>query len=288
MAGDWIKMRCDLDTDPAVIRVGRMTGLDTFAVVGRLHALWAWADRHTGDGSMDGVLVDDVDARVDAPGFARALAAVGWLVYTDDGIRLPHFSRHMGSGSKARVARAQRQKRWRDKKREAVDGKRLHVDVYTASTETSTGRLHVDGVDRLEKRREENTNTYCSEPEAPASEPETTEPAEPPVMTFPTVGTGAKEWHLTAAKLAEYATSFPGLDVQAECRKALQWLRDNPGKRKTAKGMPRFLGSWLGRANDRGPRGPALFDRAPPAPDLPRVVPGVPIIDKPHDPEETD
>ena len=56
-----------------------------------------------------------------------------------------------------------------------------------------------------------------------------------------------KTWGLTAAKLAEYRETFPGFDVEAELRLARQWCIDNPGKRKTAKGMPKFLTSWLSR-----------------------------------------
>lgn len=82
-----------------------------------------------------------------------------------------------------------------------------------------------------------------------AGSPEPAKPpaSGPPVLSFPTVGTGAKEWHLTEPKLAEYVEAFPSLDVSAECRKALQWIRDDPGRRKTPKGMPKFLGGWLGR-----------------------------------------
>ena len=103
----------------------------------------------------------------------------------------------------------------------------------------------------------------CSEPAGPASEP--------PVMVFPCVGTGPKEWPLAAAKLAEYEGSFPGLDVLAECRKARQWCLDNPKKRKTHAGMPKFLGGWLGKANDR-PRDapPAGHHERPPDRGLPR------------------
>jgi len=36
--------------------------------------------------------------------------------------------------------------------------------------------------------------------------------------------------------------------VLAQCRKALQWLRDNADRQKTARGMTRFLNSWLSRA----------------------------------------
>jgi hypothetical protein len=98
------------------------------------------------------------------------------------------------------------------------------------------------------------TEKVCSEPATPASEP----PAEPSpkvVMTFPIVGQKAKTWDLTESKLAEYRESFPGVDVLAECRKALQWARDTPEKRKTARGMPRILTRWLSKAQDEAARG---------------------------------
>lgn len=77
-------------------------------------------------------------------------------------------------------------------------------------------------------------------------------------MSFPCVGIGPDEWHLTAAKLAEYEHAFPGADVPAELRKARQWLIDNPARRKTARGMTRYLGNWLGRAQDQcSRRGPS-------------------------------
>lgn len=69
-------------------------------------------------------------------------------------------------------------------------------------------------------------------------------------MSFPVVGKG--EWLLTAEKVAEWEESFPSMDVIAECRKARQWLLDNPDRRKTERGMPRFLGSWLARAQNSG------------------------------------
>ena len=58
-------------------------------------------------------------------------------------------------------------------------------------------------------------------------------------------------WYLPQEKLNEYTEAFPKLDVESELRKAAQWLIDNPGRRKTAKGMTRFLGGWLGRAEPK-------------------------------------
>jgi hypothetical protein len=75
--------------------------------------------------------------------------------------------------------------------------------------------------------------------------------ADPVLLVFSTVGNGPAEWALKESKIREYRETFPALDVLAECRRALQWLRDNPRNRKTAKGMPRYLGGWLSRAQNR-------------------------------------
>lgn len=77
-------------------------------------------------------------------------------------------------------------------------------------------------------------------------------PVEPPVLEFPCNGTPAS-WPLTNAFLAECQGAFPALDVIAEFRIAHAKIRTGAVSRKTARGMPRFLMSWLGRTNDRGP-----------------------------------
>lgn len=73
-----------------------------------------------------------------------------------------------------------------------------------------------------------------------------------PVMTFPTIGIGPTEWTLTSARMAEWVEAYPQLSVEAEVRKALVWINANPGRKKTAGGMPKFLVAWLNRAVDSG------------------------------------
>ncbi|HXJ70634.1 MAG TPA: hypothetical protein VNM39_17150, partial [Verrucomicrobiae bacterium] len=73
-------------------------------------------------------------------------------------------------------------------------------------------------------------------------------------LVFPCVGTGdVKDWTLTPAQVAEWSTAFPGIDVTAECRKALAWIKANPTKRKTVRGMPAYLCKWLTRAQEVRP-----------------------------------
>lgn len=58
-------------------------------------------------------------------------------------------------------------------------------------------------------------------------------------------------WALTDAVLAGWIVQFPSVDVVAECAKAQAWIEANPAKRKTARGMKRFLVNWLLRASSR-------------------------------------
>lgn len=87
-------------------------------------------------------------------------------------------------------------------------------------------------------------------------------PAASVVLVYPTVGRGAESWALTDAQIAEWQTCYPGIDVGSECRKALAWLKANPARRKTERGMATFLVGWLNRSNDRGGRAPVGAGRA--------------------------
>jgi hypothetical protein len=54
-------------------------------------------------------------------------------------------------------------------------------------------------------------------------------------------------WVLTKAQMDEWAAVYR-VDVLAEVGKAFAWCCANPDRRKTAKGMPKFLVAWLNRA----------------------------------------
>jgi hypothetical protein len=60
------------------------------------------------------------------------------------------------------------------------------------------------------------------------------------------------DWEPTEQKIDTWKETFPNCDVEAELRKMALWLEDNPARRKTAKGLPRFCSSWLTRANEMG------------------------------------
>ena len=118
---------------------------------------------------------------------------------------------------------------------EIVDGEVL-ADASGCSPETET-----------EAYKEEAEGEYSSEP---------SEDSDPTIFLFPTnrFNTIKEEVKITASKVAEWAESFPGVDVERELVKIKQWLIDNAPKRKTAKGMFSFVSRWLSKEQDKGPR----------------------------------
>jgi len=103
MAGDWIKMRCNLDTDPAVFQMAAALQMDELAVVGRLWKVWAWADQHIADCNAVSVTTNVLDRITTTPGFAEAMRKVGWLEGREGALSFPHFDRHNGQTAKKRA-----------------------------------------------------------------------------------------------------------------------------------------------------------------------------------------
>lgn len=110
MAGDWIKMRTNLDTDPAVVRISSGLKMDRFAIVGRLHRVWAWANEHLTDGNDVPIDSAFLDSLVECPGFAEAMRRVGWLAGRDGFLCFPRFERHNGASAKSRAMDALRKR----------------------------------------------------------------------------------------------------------------------------------------------------------------------------------
>ncbi len=58
------------------------------------------------------------------------------------------------------------------------------------------------------------------------------------------------QWSMPLAMYEQLQIAYPAVPVDAELRKVKAWLAANPTKKKTAKGMPRFINSWFSRAQD--------------------------------------
>lgn len=172
MAGDWIKMRTDLYRDPKVCVIADclldpngalgqyvsqhcqrdMTvtrNVTRNAVVGALLSVWG-VMRHRGKRNGDdllcnGVTLSVLDDIADMVGFGEAMAAAKWARETEEGIVFPRFFEEYNSdpGPAQKSSGAERQRRYRERKRDASQG----------VTETVTRDVTV--TPRVEKSREE-------------------------------------------------------------------------------------------------------------------------------------
>ena len=101
----------------------------------------------------------------------------------------------------------------------------------------------------IEIRDKENINTFARSSGRQTSEPEADVEA--------LILNDGSEWRPTEALFAEYVRLYPNVDVKQQFNVMRSWCLSNPKKRKTRRGITRFVNSWLTREQDKGYRRPA-------------------------------
>ena len=78
----------------------------------------------------------------------------------------------------------------------------------------------------------------------------TSNEAEPAIIEIPTNRNG-EYYPVTQKMVDDWQELYPNVNILQELRKAKGWSLSNPAKRKTFKGMSRFLNSWFSREQDK-------------------------------------
>ncbi len=91
------------------------------------------------------------------------------------------------------------------------------------------------------KSKSESNPNVCSEPQAAA---------EAPIITL-LLNTG-EEYPVTQENVSEWMKLYPSVDITQCLRNMKGWLISNPTKRKTSRGIMRFITTWLQKEQDRG------------------------------------
>ena len=73
---------------------------------------------------------------------------------------------------------------------------------------------------------------------------------EPAIFTLPL--NDGNSYEVTQSEIDEYSELYPAVDVAQEIRGMIGWIKANPTRRKTRRGIKRFMNSWLSRAQDQG------------------------------------
>jgi len=254
----WIKIRSHLANHPKVLRISCALKVHPSRVLGCLVYIWSVADMHADGECLPHMTTEVLDQMVDLPGLSDQLIRVDWMRVQDDGLYLPNYQEHNGANAKRR---AEQSKRMCATRAQSVrnDAHELRTDAHELSR-----NAHLD---KSKSKSKNNTSSSLRSEEVSAVAETAPPPAatEPPIATVATKGK-SKEWHLLASHIADWKVAYPGLDIQAEIRKALTWLNANPEKRRTARGMPRFLVNWFNRCTDRPGIVQAASKPPPPAP----------------------
>lgn len=112
-ASDWIKMTRSLWQKPEVVRISSRMKWDRMRTVGALYRVWCLADDQTSDGFIPHYTFALIDEDVGTPGLCEAMAEVGWLIETAQGVEVPKFERHNGDSAKRRATETERKRQRR-------------------------------------------------------------------------------------------------------------------------------------------------------------------------------
>lgn len=258
-------MKLNTIQHPKILRLRRRLSVPTWGAVGVLESLWHLTATHAKDGAIGRIFTnEDIANSIGWEGepdhLIDALVASGWLdtcainrlIVHDWSDHCPDFVRGNLARQKVDFAVATTNSAAPTPVAYSSTVLQYATPVPYSSTvhESPTPRPRPKPIPIPSQDPEEKVSVEL---------PEAVNPPPDAVAEFPCQGL-RQVWHLTTGQVADWQTSYPGLDVEAECRKALAWLKANPRKKRTHGGMPKFLVNWFNRATDRpGPAPPRAF-----------------------------
>lgn len=87
-----------------------------------------------------------------------------------------------------------------------------------------------------------NNNIVCPEPDKPAQD-----------LSGILLPLNDKSFYdVPLDKIALWKETYPGVNVEQELKRMIAWLDSNPTRRKTKRGITKFINGWLSREQDRG------------------------------------
>lgn len=119
MIDDFMPIRLNLPDDADVLRIAELAKIDDDAAAGKLLRVWAWAQRNSVDGRLEGSR-RAVDRIALCKGFADAMIAVGWLQVDDESgtVQIPKWEKWNSKAAKKRAYDRDRQRDLRGSSRD--------------------------------------------------------------------------------------------------------------------------------------------------------------------------
>lgn len=115
-----------------------------------------------------------------------------------------------------------------------------NIDVTDSNTSVMSGNEEKE----LEKKKE-----LHSEVEVVSSEPDKSAP-NPSGILLPL--NDNSYYDVSLDKISTWKQAYPAVAIEQELQKMRAWLESNPTRRKTKKGIDRFINTWLSKEQDKG------------------------------------
>ena len=118
------------------------------------------------------------------------------------------------------------------------------IQMYSSESGCSRNPIQSESKSKSESYSDNCSEQTTSEPPKPIAPPK-------PVLITLQLNTGA-EYEIYQEDVEEWSNLYPAVDVMQCLRNMKGWLLSNPAKRKTNKGIKRFITTWLQKEQDRG------------------------------------
>ena len=119
------------------------------------------------------------------------------------------------------------------------------IDIRDKRLESRDKRSDTDNISQGDSNNNEIEDTTSS-----AERSDDHSAPEPAIFTLPL--NDGSSYEVTQSEIDEYSELYPAVDVAQEIRVMIGWIKANPTRRKTRRGIKRFMNSWLSRAQDQG------------------------------------
>ncbi|HET8669468.1 MAG TPA: hypothetical protein VFM05_02235 [Candidatus Saccharimonadales bacterium] len=241
---NYVSLSVGFSRHPKVKRFRALCGLERSEIF--LIRLWEWAAEYAVDGDLSGYQPTEIESELGWASTSGTLFSLlvtsGFLDRSDDGSRVTIHNWLLPGRSGYGIAQLAKQR----------EGFRERKAKYRRSLNSGHGDVPVP-LSKGEGKGEGKSTDQIRE--------QSNQPAEPCLIEYPcTDGL----WDLTESFVGTLKQAYPQIDIMAEARIALAWVWANPAKRKTMKGMPRFMNSWCSRATEAAKAKPVL--KSVPAP----------------------
>lgn len=173
----------------------------------------------------------------------------GMIDIVDNFLMLSSWSKYQSVDGMEKIREQGRLRTARYRERKKLE---LHGDVTRDVTATQCDALEREEEKELDKSNNlsnssnnkilnNKENIYCSEPKVDS---------EPEVAFLPL--NDDSEFGIKQSVFKEWQKLYPAVDVMQELNKMRGWCLANPSKRKTKKGIMRFINNWLSKEQDKG------------------------------------